>query len=291
MAARGSPGLSRNKMKHLSTLALLLLLFAGSARADRPIWTKDTTALERIETQDEKRIRRLHLVHFNLSADVPATDTVLRPAVTRWMDGLLGAQLGNGAGQTGADAAETARRYEKQFVDGARREVKELLKARGKDDPEARITYTYDLALRRVYETDRFVTFRAEAYTYTGGAHGMQYVAYGTFVKADGRLLTWDDIVSPKRKTRFRGLVADALMDFFGVQSFSAMKEKLLVDAKCTRSTFPLPEGTPGLLADGLHVQYADYEIAPHAAGMPGVTITYNQMKGLWTPYAIKIWR
>ena len=51
------------------------------------------------------------------------------------------------------------------------------------------------------------------------------------------------------------------------------------------------PEGTPGLLADGLHVQYADYEIAPHAAGMPGVTITYDQMKGFWTPYAVKIWR
>lgn len=278
-------------MKHVSALALLLLLLTGSARAASPLATKDTTALERIETQDEKRIRQLHLAHFNLSADVPATDTVLRPAVTRWMESQLDAQLGGGKDLQEASAAKAAEHYEKQFITNARRDIKELLKTRGKDAPDTRITYTYDLTLRRVYETDRFVTFKAEAYTYTGGAHGMQYVTYGTFAKADGRLLTWDDIISPKRKTRFRGLVADALMDFFGVQSFSAMKEKLLVDAKCTRSTFPLPEGTPGLLADGLHVQYADYEIAPHAAGMPGVTITYNQMKGLWTPYAIKIWR
>lgn len=69
-------------MKHVSALALLLLLLTGSARAASPLATKDTTALERIETQDEKRIRQLHLAHFNLSADVPATDTVLRPAVT-----------------------------------------------------------------------------------------------------------------------------------------------------------------------------------------------------------------
>lgn len=278
-------------MKHVSALALLLLLLTGSARAASPLATKDTTALERIETQDEKRIRQLHLAHFNLSADVPATDTVLRPAVTRWMESQLDAQLGGGKDLQEASAAKAAEHYEKQFITNARRDIKELLKARGKDDPEARITYTYDLALRRVYETDRFVTFRAEAYTYTGGAHGMQYVAYGTFVKADGRLLTWDDIVSPKRKTRFRALVADALMGYFGVQSFDAMKEKLLVDDQCTRSTFPLPEGAPGLLDDGLHVQYADYEIAPHAAGMPGVTITYDQMKGFWTPYAVKIWR
>ena len=278
-------------MKHLSALALLLLLFAGSARADRPHWTNDTIALERIAAQDEKRIRQLHLAHFNLSADVPAADTVLRPAVTRWMGSLLEAQLGGKGAKAGADAGETARSYEKQFIDGARRDIKEQLKLRGKDDPAARITYTYDLALRRVYETDRFVTFRAEAYTYTGGAHGMQYVAYGTFVKADGRLLTWSDIVNARRMASFRALVADALMGYFGVQSFTAMKEKLLVDGKCARSTFPLPEGTPGLLADGLHVQYADYEIAPHAAGMPGVTITYDQMKGFWTPYAVKIWR
>lgn len=278
-------------MKRLKSYAALLLFLLSATGCFAAAAPADTIALKRVETTDRKQIKRIHALSFNLSADVPAENSAVRTGVDKWLCGMLAGSLDIQPAESFKDEAEMAEFFKKQYVNNGRRDVLALAKAAEDDTLQVRVNYSYDLTVRKAYETDKFVTFKAESYAYMGGAHGLQQQRYATFRKDNGAILSWDDIILPKRKPQFRAAVADALTGYFGVASFKDMKPRLLVDEKCSRATFPLPADAPGLLADGLHVQYADYEIAPHAAGIPAVTISYKQMKGFWTPLAVKLWR
>ena len=278
-------------MKRLSTLALALLLLAGGAPALAATTATDTIALQRVTANAEKRVKRTNLIHFDLKADLPSEQTALTDSVKAWLSGLLATQLDAQPAGAGTGAQEMADYYGKQFVARGKDDIGEMLKYRKEAGDSSRITYSFNVELTRAYETGQFVTFTVDAYCYTGGAHGMHYVDYATFVKADGRTLTWADILNPRRERQFRALVADELRGYFGVKTFAEMRGRLLIEGKYTRQSFPLPAGRPGLLKDGLAVQYADYEIAAHAAGMPSVTIPYARMRGLWSPLAVKLWR
>lgn len=270
-------------------VSLLFMLTSGGAVAtSAPV---DTLTLKRVESADLRQIRRVHAINFALSADVPSEDETMRREVTAWLRTILTTDLDITPKTSFEDEEAMAEFFRKTYIERGRKELLELAKERENDSIEVRVTYSYDLTVRKAYETAKFITFEAESYAYMGGAHGLNQKLYATFRKEDGKILTWDDILLPKRKSQFQAAVADALLGYFGTTTFQEMKTRLLVDDDCTRTTFPLPANAPGLLAKGLCVQYVDYEIAPHAAGIPSVTIPYKQMKGFWTPMAVKLWR
>lgn len=276
------------KNKFLACLLLMAVTVIPSMAAVR-----DTVSLVRIENKAEKRIKRIHAIYFDVSGNLPSAETTLGKNVETWFAKTLSGELGVSIPAEYGNADGLLSAYSKGFLSQGRKEVIDLLKLEKEqnDTTTRRITYTYNATIDKVYETGGFITFLVESYVYMGGAHGAQYKTYGTFRKDNGTLLTWNDLFLPKKLSTIRVQVADALKGYFGVMDFAAMREKLLIDGNYSRSTFPLPAGNPGLLAEGLQVQYADYEIAPHAAGMPSANISYDKLKNCWTAEARKLWR
>ena len=176
-------------------------------------------------------------------------------------------------------------------MDRGRDEITQLVRETRRDTLDHRFNYAFDMTLTRVYETKRFVTFRAETYAYSGGAHGVQYREYATFRKSDGHLVSWRDLIEPRQQTKFSTLVVDGLEDYFGVVGFAALSERLQITDSYSRTSFPLPKGNPGLLEDGLCVQYDAYEIAPYAAGQPLAIVPYASMKRLWSKVGLSLWK
>ena len=276
------------KFKLLVCLAFVLASVLPASAA-----VKETISLSRVENKAEKRIKQIHAIYFEVEGNLPSEKTKLGSKVEKWFDGIISSELGISSPAEYEDANGLLAYYSKGFLSQGRKDVIQLLKFQKeqKDTTNIRITYTYNATVSKVYETGGFITFMVESYVYMGGAHGSQYRTYGTFRKDNGALLSWHDLFSAKKLPILRGLVSDGLQGYFGVMDFKSMRERLLIDGKYSRTTFPLPKGNPGLLGDGLHVQYSDYEIAPHAAGLPTTTISYGQIKNCWTTDARKLWR
>jgi len=266
---------------------LLACLLAGPACA--PARTAaDTLALTRVERSTEKRIKEYHALTFHAQMDLPTAAPALRRSVEAWTDSLFTTALGIGRSRDEATAEERAGRYEQEYIDGEREEILRIAKQRRKEAGTFRLTYACDLTMRRVHETAQFITYIAETSTYKGEGASTQGRCYATFRKADGHILGWSDLVTAKKMPQLRGLVADALRGFFGAPSYAALCERLSLGTT-PRTRFPLPAGGPGLLADGLYVQYADGELAPLAGTSPLAIVPYARMAALWSPAARKL--
>lgn len=259
--------------------------WSGTAWAAGPADTLEQVSVDRKVVLPVKKNNR---VEFTLHVDFPSdTHAHLKRNMTGWIDGLLSTLTGvKGPDETPASTPERLiGYYEKEYLKKSRDEIVEILKLREKGT-EHPVNYVVDMSVKRRYETSRLITYSAEAYLYGGGAHGMTYTVYVSFRKNDGRQLTWDDLVVPKMKKTFSTWVADGVMRYFGMTDFENLRGNLLIEKPYSRTSFPLPAGGPGLLADGLRVQYALYEIAPYAAGAPSVTIPYAQLQKVLTPVA-----
>lgn len=131
-------------------------------------------------------------------------------------------------------------------------------------------------SVRKVYDTDKVVTFLTESYTYLGGAHGGTAVSAASFRKSDGRRFG-SDILKDRYSETFTEAVKDGLKRYFKVRS-DADLEACLLDVKVY--DIPLPQNPPYFTQDGLTFVYQQYEIAPYAAGMPTFSIPYDVARG-----------
>lgn len=271
-------------------LLLLFLLPALHLKADYAL--TDTVALQHVESHKFQKVKGLHSVEFRFAGDLPKVTEAVYSNVTAWADSLLCFGLEQKPAATNAPSLKKmVAAHQKVFIKNSKAEISEIDKQMRKEGNRHRISYSYDMTISVVYETNRFITFSAETYFYTGGAHGGQALVYATFRKDTGKLLTWEDLFLKKKMPALRGLVVDGLQDFFGVPTYSDLKTRLIFDQEYSRKNFPLPAGTPGLLKDGLRVQYASYEIAPYAAGRPMAVISYSKLKGFWTEEAKWLWK
>lgn len=269
-------------------LLLLLLLPAGVANANTE--SPDTIALQRVESHKNQKVRGEHMVEFNFVGDLPESSDTIYRNVLGWVDNLL--TLNPETEQTGEEllsAKEMVAKHQKAFIKDSKADIIEMCKYMEEEDNAPRLSFSYDITISVAHETKKYITFRAETYFYTGGAHGGQAFAYATFQKDNGALLTWDDLFLQNKKSTLSSLIVFGLQKYFGVPSYADMKERLIIDQEYTRNTFPLPAGNPGLLSDGVRVQYASYEIAPYAAGSPMTTIPYAKLRGCWTQKALNL--
>lgn len=269
---------------------LLCLLPALQLKADYVV--TDTVALQHIESHKAKKVKGLHSVEFRFVGNLPQATEAVYQNVAAWTDSLLCIGLEQPSMATNAASLKKiVAAHEKAYLKSGKAELSATDKQMRKEGNRHRISYSYDITISVAYETNRFITFCAETYFYTGGAHGGQALVYATFRKDNGALLTWDDLFLKKKMPALRNLVADGLQDFFGVPTYADLKTRLILDKDYARKNFPLPAGTPGLLKDGLRVQYATYEIAPYAAGRPMAVISYSKLRGFWTEEAKWLWK
>lgn len=114
---------------------------------------------------------------------------------------------------------------------------------------------TYDV----VYADERYLSFRAEEFSYSGGAHGCRQVTVGTFDRETGRLLTARDLVPAGHRDEVVRSLRQQVIERLGSE------DKLLGEVTLTDNCY--------LAADGLHFVYDEYEVACHAEGVVDVSV------------------
>ena len=109
-----------------------------------------------------------------------------------------------------------------------------------------------------VYLDERYLSYRIEEYTYSGGAHGSTKISVGTLDRETGRQLTLDDV--------------------FGKDGLAALESELrkAVVAKIGEENIQSPVKPIEnfyIAADGWHFVYNQYEIACYAIGAVEVVV------------------
>lgn len=138
---------------------------------------------------------------------------------------------------------------------------------------------TYDVRVRKIYETDLLVTYQYEMEGYFGGAHGARVVQGVTFRKVDGRRMDWN-IFLPDKSWEVQKLITKAIQkDYFEIEDDKEFHDALLIGEY--EDILPRPQTCPVYVKDGLSIIYQQYEVAPYAAGMPSCVLPYAQVKPL----------
>ncbi|MDE6099936.1 MAG: DUF3298 and DUF4163 domain-containing protein, partial [Paramuribaculum sp.] len=119
--------------------------------------------------------------------------------------------------------------------------------------------------IKVVYSTGKSITYCDEAYSYIGGNHGMGGNLHATFLFGNGRQLTKSDL--PR----------------FSKWNMAQLMSRTL-ECKPSEVTDYLFQGIPTeypdcvyLGADGIHIVWGEYEIAPYAVGQINVLLSGNK--------------
>lgn len=269
-------------MNLLKILFPALLLPAAASAS--PV-AADTVPLSVTERHEGGKARKGGTLDFAFVMQLPAVGA-LRDTVGRWAWAQFGAAGHGVPTDPSAPDGDRAEQAAGAYMEWGRADIARQAKGARRGGQARRPSYAFDFSVRRAYETDGIITFVAEAYDYAGEACARQRRAYATFRKSDGHRLAWDDIVQARQRPAFCSLVAGGLQDYFGVVGFDALRDHLTIAGQYGRTSLPLPAGGPGLVADGIRVQYEAGEIAPAEAGQPLAIVPYADMRRIWTKSA-----
>lgn len=149
-------------------------------------------------------------------------------------------------------------------------------------------TLNYSQDIKKIFETEKYITYLSDTYIYMGGAHGMSTKQGSTFRKSDGRRFSYEMLFDTET-SEFKKLLKKGLIEYFSDNEFVITNDDELAAMLITESdvnNLPLPEYAPYLTNEGVTFIYQQYEIAPYAAGMPRFTIPYSDIKGFMTTTA-----
>lgn len=153
-----------------------------------------------------------------------------------------------------------------------------------KIDPPLSMSYSWNIT--RMFTTDSIATFGNATYVYLGGAHGGSSFNARTFRLSDGTSLGWN-MFPQSELANLLPLVKEGIKtQYFHASTDSEFKDMLLLTPG---AGFPLPASQPYFMADGIHFDYQQYEIAPYAAGMPSCVLPYSKVRPLLTPQAASL--
>lgn len=264
--------------KTFLTYCLLALTTTGAMQAAT---VTDTLQLIQVNHRITQPIQASQ-IEFILKAQIP-TDAVpkLKENLLKWTASVAAEITDDTTSTTLKDSyGMLSAQMQLRYVSQSTAQIKEYYKDMRESKAEGPYVQNHflELTLKKVYEAGGYITFLLSGEAYSGGAHGMHWSEYATFRIRDGHLLTWNEILDQKQRSKFSAAVADGLLRYFEVQSFSDMKARLLIDTPYSRTRFPLPKTNPAFLSDGLRVQYQYYEITPYALGAPSCTLSYGKI-------------
>ncbi len=168
--------------------------------------------------------------------------------------------------------------------------------------------YMYMISIRKVADTDKFVTYLMDDHTYYGGAHGSSSCGGITFSKATaktvGYKMEYNDktmsysvrnqtLFNDKIKTKeFNALLKAGLKDYFSDDDdkktmTDAELAEMLMDEQVNK--LPLPGASPHFTDKGLEFVYQQYEIAAYCYGMPTFVIPFDKVKPYLTGAAMEL--
>jgi len=177
-------------------------------------------------------------------------------------------------------------RVGQQMYETMRGEIDEFKAGFGDDEiPEYALEWSQETRVTMVCNQPRYVTMLAVTSEYRGGAHGMHYVFGTTFDKQTGRSID-QSILTNTDSPEFKSMLQQKLLKYFtdndGDENAS-LDEYLLVSPE------HVPIGNVSLTANGVVIMYQPYEIAPYAAGLPEVVLTFEQVRPFLTQQGLAL--
>ena len=126
-------------------------------------------------------------------------------------------------------------------------------------------TEEYQSKYSVVFADEKYISFRAEEYSYTGGAHGNTEITVGTIDRKTGRRLRIADFVSADRLPELTKILHVKVVTKLGG------KEKLQGEVR--------PIENFCVVKDGLKFVYNEYEVACYAVGAVEVPVKWGEMQ------------
>lgn len=136
-----------------------------------------------------------------------------------------------------------------------------------------------DIKIKKLYETDRFVSYLYTQEGFSGGAHGWYLMEGQTFRKSDGRRIDYD-IFRAESMDELTELVKDNIFSQYFESDKEQFENSLTME---NNDFFPLPVNVPIFREDGMEFVYQQYEISCYAAGMPACVISYDLLEPFMT--------
>jgi hypothetical protein len=160
--------------------------------------------------------------------------------------------------------------------DGPGSTLNDMLVRRFSGDIDARLGSTDQddtLVVKATTRGTHAVTFEAEDYTYSYGAHGGTLKTFAHYLVDEERFLGDDDIFAgPKWRKALPAIVGRRLARA-GYSMFDAKDADFAAAVVAPERWNPRPEG--------LVVQFEPYEVASYAEGLPAVTVPWSDLRGL----------
>ena len=174
----------------------------------------------------------------------------------------------NSSTQVADDPEVMVKKYCEQSIDRQKKTL-EQMGIRHVDEADAP---EEGMEIRKVYQSDRVVTYEVYRYSYlTNGPHG-EYADYGvSFRRTDGKRI--GNPVTNIDST-FYALIREGLRQYFDIATDEELQDICTVDI----AEPPLPTFPPYLMGDGLRFHYSIYDVCRFDDGDPAFTIPYSRI-------------
>lgn len=171
-----------------------------------------------------------------------------------------------------SNVPEAMQQYVSHTYDQNKDEVTDM---RTQGEYFADMLYSFDHQGRFLDDTpDSTLTYSAESYIYTGGAHGYHWHTYLNFSRQTGHLITLDEVLDLSHSNDIIQLILQNLMQQFSCDNIQQLEEQGFVSISEITLTNNFHLGSRGIT-----FIYNPYEIACYAMGKQSVTLTYQQLE------------
>ncbi|MBQ0142916.1 MAG: DUF3298 domain-containing protein [Prevotellaceae bacterium] len=251
--------------------------------------TMGTNGEENVEFQIEQIVYEDSIngadgtIFYRAEIDLPVAgpDSLLN-CIREWINEELG---GNYSGTLNCDT-DMLRSYASYYFENL-------------DENEIPGTGTH-LTIRKIDETDTYVTYLMQGCTYTHDANNapivrhlrnkniktslveIPFVKGMTFSKKDGARHDWEMFCET---TILKSLLSHSIKEQYFENNDSDFVNAIDIMVKDT-TDFPLPETDPWFVEDSIQFIYQPYEIAPYSVGLPTCRIAISDIVTILTPKA-----
>jgi stalled ribosome rescue protein Dom34 len=112
---------------------------------------------------------------------------------------------------------------------------------------------------------EKYISFRAEEYSYSGGAHGYNETTIGTINRKTGKRMCLADFVSSDKLSKLNKVLRAKVVQKIGGE------ENLLGEVKVIENFC--------VVKDGLKFVYNPYEVASYSMGAIEVVVPFEELK------------
>ncbi len=140
--------------------------------------------------------------------------------------------------------------------------------------------WQFERQIEVAHQSPQVLCLEMTTYEYTGGAHPNGFAQYINLRPAQGKVIEWEDVFTPQADTVLVRLAEQAFRHTYNIPTRQSWKD---AGYWFEDEQFYLPRNF-GLLQDRVVFQFGSYEIAPYAAGLPEVSLLYQDIDYLMRP-------